>query len=153
MWWTNVETIPYGGYPQLGDVKTLRLIEDANPGGQSWSGEPSNDAMRPYGTYEGQTLFEAAQTTLKPESARVLGYLPTDEEWNSPNIYEDNPAGKLGTRNQLDASGVQLPVHKTSFFYLARICNHCSYRAGLLAWPRQAVCKLSEDAILVIHRK
>ena len=42
--------------------------------------------MQPYGKSEGQTLFEADQKTLKPESARVLGYLPTDEEWNSPTI-------------------------------------------------------------------
>ena len=49
---------------------------------------------RPYGTFDGKTIFEAAQRTLTPDSARVLGYLPTDEEWTSPNIYEDNPVGK-----------------------------------------------------------
>ncbi len=35
MWWNNVETKPYGGYPHHWDVKILDLLEQANPGGQS----------------------------------------------------------------------------------------------------------------------
>src|SRR3989304_5168038 len=35
MWWNNVESKPYGGYPQNWDVKTLSLLEKANPGGQA----------------------------------------------------------------------------------------------------------------------
>ena len=46
MWWNNVETKPYGGYPHHWDVKTLDLIEQANPGGQTWSGSPDPDACR-----------------------------------------------------------------------------------------------------------
>jgi nitrate reductase beta subunit len=38
MWWANVETKSYGGYPQFWDVKILDLLEKANPGGQHWSG-------------------------------------------------------------------------------------------------------------------
>ena len=38
MWWNNVETKPYGGYPQFWDVKMLDLLEQANPGGQNWTG-------------------------------------------------------------------------------------------------------------------
>ena len=33
MWWNNVETKPYGGYPQFYDVKITQLIEQVNPGG------------------------------------------------------------------------------------------------------------------------
>jgi hypothetical protein len=40
MWWNNVETKPYGGYPHGWDVKTLDLLEKANPGGQTWGGAP-----------------------------------------------------------------------------------------------------------------
>jgi ferredoxin len=39
MWWNNVETKPYGGYPHHWDVKTLDLLEQANPGGQNWGGK------------------------------------------------------------------------------------------------------------------
>ncbi|MBI1930272.1 nitrate oxidoreductase subunit beta, partial [Candidatus Poribacteria bacterium] len=36
MWWNNVETKPYGGYPQFWDVKLLQMLEGVNPGGQIW---------------------------------------------------------------------------------------------------------------------
>ncbi|MBI4584133.1 MAG: nitrate oxidoreductase subunit beta [Planctomycetes bacterium] len=151
MWWANVETKPYGGYPKFWDMKILELLENANSGGQTWSGE-GKSAKNPYGRFEGKTIFEAAENTLVPDSARVLGYLPADEEWNSPNIYEDNPVGDRGVRYQLDQAGVQLPIHKTWFFYLARICNHCSYPACLAACPRKAIYKRPEDGIVLIDQ-
>jgi nitrate reductase beta subunit len=90
MWWNNVETKPYGGYPHHWDVKTLDLLEKANPGGQTWGGAPREDA--PYGEFKGKTIFEAAKNNISPEGAnRALGYLPTDEEWAAPNRYEDSP--------------------------------------------------------------
>jgi len=152
MWWANVETKPYGGYPQWWDVKILQLLEHANPGGQRWGGSQSGDARAPYGEFQGQTIFEAAKKTLTPDSARVLGYLPTDEEWNSPNIYEDNPTGTRGSFLEWDKTGVELPVHKTWFFYLARICNHCTYPACLAACPRKAIYKRPEDGIVLIDQ-
>ncbi len=152
MWWANVETKPYGGYPQFWDVKILELLDKSNPGGQRWAGAPKDDPKAPYGAFEGQTIFEAAQKTLVPDSARVLGYLPTDEEWNSPNIYEDNPVGERGKPMEWDRQGVELPEHKTWFFYLARICNHCTYPACLAACPRKAIYKRPEDGIVLIDQ-
>lgn len=153
MWWANVETKPYGGYPQFWDVKILERLEAANPAGQTWSGEVSESADGPYGQFDGQTIFEAGEKALDPDSARVLGYLPSDEEWGSPNIYEDNPVGSRGARDQLSKSGEALPVHKTWFFYLARICNHCSYPACLAACPRKAIYKRPEDGIVLLDQK
>jgi nitrate reductase / nitrite oxidoreductase, beta subunit len=147
MWWANVETKPYGGYPQFWDMKILQLLDEANPGKQYWSGE--NEAAQ----FKGQTIFEAAKKNLTPESSRVLGYLPEDHEWNAPNIYEDNPKGKKGVPHELDKEGVQLPVHKTWFFYLARICNHCTYPACLAACPRKAIYKRPEDGIVLVDQK
>jgi nitrate reductase beta subunit len=153
MWWANVETKPYGGYPKFWDMKILEQLEEANPEGQTWSGGVSEEKGKPYGTFGGQTIFEAAQRTLAPDSARVLGYLPTDEDWNSPNIYEDNPVGPKGVRNKLSETGEQLPVHNTWFFYLARICNHCSYPACLAACPRKALYKRPEDGIVLLDQE
>ena len=153
MWWANVETKPYGGYPQGWDVKTLELLENANPGGQKWSAGTGNAPQQPYGTFGGSTIFEAASRSLTPDSSRALGYLPSDHEWNSPNIFEDNPVGKRGRRNELHETGERLPVHKTWFFYLARICNHCSYPACLAACPRRAIYKRPEDGIVLIDQK
>ncbi len=143
MWWNNVETKPYGGYPQHWDVRTLDLVEAANPGGQTWSGGASPAA--PYGQYDGMTIFEAAQQTGTGQQA--VGYLPTDEEWSSPNIHEDTPVATAPL-----ADGASLPEHVTWFFYLQRICNHCSYPACLSACPRNAIYKRPEDGIVLIDQ-
>ncbi|HLE45311.1 MAG TPA: 4Fe-4S dicluster domain-containing protein [Methylomirabilota bacterium] len=151
MWWANVETKPYGGYPMFWDIEALQLLDRANPEGKGWTAAPSRDAGAPYGRFDGRTIFEA-ERMLTPDSARVLGYLPADEEWNSPNIYEDNPVGSRGKPLEWDRAGVELPEHKTWFFYLARICNHCSYPACLAACPRKAIYKRPEDGIVLIDQ-
>ncbi len=143
MWWNNVETKPYGGYPQHWDVKTLDLVEQANPGGQRWGDAAGED--RPYGTFEGMTIFEAAQASGTGQQA--VGYLPTDEEWSSPNIHEDTPVATVPL-----ADGATLPEHLTWFFYLQRICNHCTYPACLSACPRNAIYKRPEDGIVLIDQ-
>ena len=151
MWWANVETKPYGGYPMFWDMKILELLERANPDGQRWTGAPAGDPRGPWGRFEGRTIFEAARM-LTPDSARVLGYLPADEEWNSPNIYQDNPVGERGKPREYHKTGESLPEHKTWFFYLARICNHCQYPACLAACPRKAIYKRPEDGIVLIDQ-
>ncbi|MBI5396298.1 MAG: nitrate oxidoreductase subunit beta [Verrucomicrobia bacterium] len=154
MWWNNVETKPYGGYPAHWDVKTLDLLEKANPGGQSWGGTPQN-AKAPYGQFKGQTVFEAAKHNVSPEGAqKALGYLPTDEEWAGANRFEDHPTGApKGERDRYFQRPESLPQHKTWFFYLARLCNHCSYPACLAACPRSAIYKRPEDGIVLIDQE
>ncbi len=138
MWWTNVETKPYGGYPAFWDAKLLKLLDERNPDKQVWEEK----------TFRGQTIFEGAP----PHGSRVMGYLPTDQDWATPNLYEDNAVGPKGEVDKLHETGEQLPVHKTWFFYLARLCNHCSYPACLAACPRQAIYKRPEDGIVLIDQ-
>ena len=142
MWWNNVETKPYGGYPQHWDSKLLSMLEEKNPGGQAWNSE---------GVFEGKTIFE---TGVDPDrDQRVLGYLPTEEEWRAPNVFEEVARGQGGPRGLAGPSeGVSLPEHGTWFFYLQRICNHCSYPACLAACPRQAIYKRKEDGIVLIDQ-
>ena len=52
-------------------------------------------------------------------------------------------------KGQYFKGGELLPEHKTWFFYLARICNHCSYPACLAACPRNAIYKRPEDGIVL----
>lgn len=153
MWWNNVETKPYGGYPQFWDVKTLQLLEKANPGGQVWDFTKKDGIKRPYGVFEGMTLFEAATKHYGPEGAQeALGYIPADEEWRYPNIYEDTATGYKGAKGEW-SEPVMLPEHKTWFFYLARLCNHCTYPACVAACPRKAIYKREEDGIVLIDQK
>ena len=152
MWWNNVETKPYGGYPQWWDVKILKMVEEAGGAPQTWN-TSQKDEQKPYGVYEGKTIFEAAEQHIGPEPQRVLGYLPTDEEWRAPNLYEDSSTGYEGGKLGLSKEGASLPEHKTWFFYLARICNHCAYPGCLAACPRQAIYKRPEDGIVLIDQQ
>lgn len=154
MWWTNVETKPYGGYPRNWDVKLLELLDRANPEGMNWWAEEA-EREAPYGTYEADTIFEAAnRRSLRPEAPqRALGYLPSDEEWATPNLYEDVAPAPDGRPGEWVREGQSLPEHKAWFFYLARLCNHCSYPACLAACPRQAIYKRPEDGIVLIDQE
>ena len=127
MLWNNVETKPYGGYPMGWDVKILDKL-----GPQPWEGEK----------YAGKTIFEAA-----PQGERVLGHLPEELDWAHTNAGEDEAAGVL------DKGAYEtMPAHKLWFFYLPRICMHCTYPACLAACPRQAIYKRPEDGIVLVDQ-
>jgi nitrate reductase beta subunit len=126
MFWNNVETKPYGFYPTAWDLKILEKL-----GPQKWNKN----------TYEGKTVFEAA-----PQGERVLGYLPDDEDYTSPNIGEDEISGII------NKGAFFKNVHSAWMFYLARICNHCTYPACLAACPRNAIYKREEDGVVLIDQ-
>ncbi len=151
MWWNNVETKPYGGYPQFWDARVLRLLDEAHRAQERsavWQADQASEPDRPYGVYEGMTIFEAAERHDDGRGPqRALGYLPTDLEWRAPNIFEDT--AREGRRG---GAGGALPEHETWWFHLARICNHCSYPACLAACPRQAIYKRHEDGVVLIDQ-
>lgn len=140
MWWNNVETKPYGGYPAHWDSRLLSMLETANPGGQTWTKNPGPTSA-PYGQFAGQTIFEASDL-----GQRVLGYIPEENDWKAPNRFEDHATGA-------SMRGASLPEHEGWFFYLARICNHCTYPGCLAACPRSAIYKRPEDGIVLIDQE
>ena len=126
MLWNNVESKPFGFYPLGWDLRLLREL-----GPQTWEG----------GAYQGRTIFEAA-----PAGTRVLGWRPDDLDYANPNVGEDDCAGQI-------ENGANLEVpHLAWFFYLARICNHCSFPACLASCPRGAIYKRAEDCIVLIDQ-
>ncbi|MHC4788404.1 MAG: 4Fe-4S dicluster domain-containing protein [Planctomycetota bacterium] len=128
MWWNNVATRPYGSYPQHWDVKLLEML-----GQQKWQGTE----------YGGRTIFETEGGELRDEP---FGFIPETDEWRFPNIYEDTATG-------FSEQGLALPVHANFFFYLQRICNHCTYPGCLAACPRQAIYKRPEDGIVLVDQE
>ncbi|MBI2060985.1 MAG: dehydrogenase [Nitrospirae bacterium] len=126
MFWNNVETKPYGFYPLGWDVKILEKL-----GPQEWNG----------GAYAGKTVFEAAAP-----GERVLGYQPQEEDYASPNVGEDDVSAVV------EKGAFFQGIHKTWMFYLARICNHCTYPACLASCPRKAIYKRPEDGVVLIDQ-
>jgi nitrate reductase beta subunit len=126
MLWNNVETKPYGSYPLAYDLKLLDMLN-----GQQWNGNK----------YEGQTIFESA-----PAGERVLGWRPEQQDYAYPNVGEDDCA------NQVDSGAFLSLPHMNWFFYLARICNHCTYPACLASCPRGSIYKRPEDGIVLVDQ-
>lgn len=155
MWWNNVETKPYGGYPRSWDVQLLGMLDEAHEAAgidPGWTADATGREA-PYGTYEGMTIFEAAARE-QPQRQQALGYLPPDDEWRAPNVFEDvSPAGRpAAAAPGLETDGAQLPEHTAWFFYLQRLCNHCTYPACLAACPRNAIYKRPEDGVVLIDQ-
>src|SRR3970040_2239359 len=65
MWWNNVETKPYGGYPPHWDTKLLQMMNRYAPG-QDWDPARADEKSAPYGTFDGQTIFEVASNNNLP---------------------------------------------------------------------------------------
>jgi nitrate reductase beta subunit len=130
MFWNNVETKPWGGYPLGWDVNILEKL-----GQQEWSKA---------GRYEGKTVFEAA--IEKEPNERAIHFKPEDEDWMYPNIGEDDSSGNVPTGCHYTNT------HENWFFYLPRTCAHCTYPACLAACPRKAIYKREEDGIVLIDQ-
>ena len=75
-WWNNVESKPYGGYPQDWDSRLLEMLERANPGGQVWQTAGADPERSPYGRFEGLTIFEAAATSADAQRSVQGGPAP-----------------------------------------------------------------------------
>ena len=145
MFWNNVETKPYGSHPVGWDVEILDRL-----GVGEWSEEDGEYV------YEGDTIFEATDVDWDdmlidndPQNNHaegIEGYRPSSEEWAYPNLGEDEPAGEaMEADTHIDES-----IHSTWFFYLPRICNHCTFAGCAGGCPIQAVYKRDEDGIVLI---
>lgn len=127
IFFNNVETKPYGGYPQKWDVNTLKQLKD-----QQWDDK---------GVYKGDTIFENTD-----QGERVNGWRPEERNYAFPNIGEDEVLGTM------EKGAFFSGIHNVWMFYLARICNHCSYPACVAACPRKAIYKREEDGIVLIDQ-
>lgn len=129
MLWNNVESKPYGCYPFGWDFKVLEMI-----GGGSWNGEQ----------YTGKTIFERALET----GNTVEGFLPALDDWAYPNSGEDEIAGGP----IMGGMHIATQTHPVWFYYLARICNHCTYPGCVANCPRQSIYKTRDKGIVLIDQ-
>jgi len=141
MYWNNVETYPGDGYPK-------KWMEQG--GGFDAAGD-LQDGIIPnieadYGVpwdYNYESLAsvnvlgnDADKDGYSIKGAETPGLHPTTEPTWGPNWDEDEGAGNFPSDNY--------------FFYLPRICNHCTNPGCLSACPRDAIFKRDEDGVVLV---
>jgi DMSO reductase family type II enzyme iron-sulfur subunit len=125
MYWNHVETAPGRGYPR-----------DWREAGGGWDGDGLKPGRLPrlaedYGV---PADFDYARTLFHDGEAPLRASEPM--QWG-PNWDEDQGAGDF-------PNGY--------FFYLPRLCNHCTRPACLAACPRQAIYKRDADGIVLVDQ-
>lgn len=123
MYWNNVETRPGQGYPK----KWEEMGGGFDSKGNLQEGivpRKINDYGVPW-EYPHEDLFKG-------------GLLETSTEPHvGPNWDEDEGEGEFPN---------------SYFFYLPRICNHCTHPACLAACPRGAIFKRGQDGIVLVDK-
>ncbi|WP_297887519.1 4Fe-4S dicluster domain-containing protein [Sulfurihydrogenibium sp.] len=121
MYWNNVETHPGAGYPRNWMEAGGGFDQDGN-----LKDGIIPDMVLDYGVpwdYNHDELFNGSLLQTK-----------SDLEWG-PNWDEDVGGGEYPN---------------SYFFYIPRICNHCSNPGCLAACPREAIFKREQDGIVLV---
>ncbi|NIR30873.1 MAG: respiratory nitrate reductase subunit beta [Gammaproteobacteria bacterium] len=135
MYWNNVETHPGEGYP--------RSWQTLGGGFDQDTGELDLSALLDLLTVEGAygAAWEYNYDEVLQGSASQVAPSPAPDgaDAYASNWQEDVGAG----------SG---PGTDAYYFYLPRICNHCTHPACVAACPRQALYKRAEDGIVLLDQ-
>ncbi|MHB0984887.1 MAG: chlorate reductase subunit beta [Sulfuricella sp.] len=126
MYWNNVETRPGKGYPKNWEEK----------GGGFKNGVLQTDGKIPLiEAYGGVWKYNFEAALLEGKANQLV---PHEKPTWGPNWDEDEGAGQFPNNH---------------YFYLPRICNHCSNPACLAACPNKAIYKRPEDGLVVIDQE
>ena len=132
MYWNNVETYPGSGYPK----NWMELGGGFDTAGDLQPGVIPN-LEADYGVPWDYNYDEIATTDLTTSGrGEKAAFAPNVEPTWGPNWDEDQGAGVFPEDNY--------------FFYLPRICNHCTNPGCLSACPRDAIFKREEDGVVLV---
>lgn len=126
MYWNNVETQPGQGYPK--NWHSIGGGFDSKRNLRPSPIPPKEDYGEAFDYDYTQRLFQGKNKPVMPHKPPEYGV----------NWEED--VGGMDTANPY-------------FFYLPRICNHCTHPACLEACPRKAIYKRTEDGIVLIDQE
>ncbi len=122
MYWNNVETFPGSGYPKKWQ--------------ESGGGFDAAGDLKPGIIPTIESDYGVPWDYNYEELAKGLEFSPSIEPTWGPNWDEDEGAGNFPEDNY--------------FFYIPRICNHCSNPGCLSACPRDAVFKRDQDGVVLV---
>lgn len=128
-YWNNVETWPGQGYPRRW----------SGTGGRDAAGQVKRGEVPDLEAGYGRAWRFDHQQVVNSDSRKGDHWLKPegDPTWG-PNWDEDHGAGRYPQDNH--------------YFYLPRICNHCTHPACLDACPRTAIQKRDEDGIVLVDQ-
>jgi DMSO reductase family type II enzyme iron-sulfur subunit len=129
-YWNNVETLPGAGYPRSWEQTGGRTPEGEVKAGRV----PNLD-----GEYGRAWSFNHEEVRKHAGEGPGKPWLRPDPKprWGA-NWDEDRGAGEYPQDNH--------------YFYLPRLCNHCTHPACLDACPRHAIEKRDEDGIVLVDQ-
>ncbi|WP_052263284.1 4Fe-4S dicluster domain-containing protein [Geobacter pickeringii] len=142
MYWNNVETRPGSGYP-----KGWETMGGGFPGcgNQVSLTSPIPSIATEYGAPWEYNYGEVLTTTLAnvgDVSAPISSQIVPSPDPAGPTAYSSNWDEDVG--------GGTFP--DSYYFYLPRICNHCTKPACLAACTRKAIYKREEDGIVLVDQ-
>ncbi|MBP6228274.1 MAG: 4Fe-4S dicluster domain-containing protein [Pseudomonadales bacterium] len=130
-YWNNVETMPGKGYPAR--------VHDPDTAGRNLAGETKRGQLPGLDTGYGRAWKFNHKDVLASTGRETKEWLrPTEEVKWGPNFDEDQGEGVYPADNH--------------YFYLPRLCNHCTHPACLDACPRSAIHKRQEDGIVLVDQ-
>jgi len=177
MWWNNVETKPGTGYPTLyedqeeyqggWEVKNGELKLKLN----TRSGEllnlgfnqrlPSMDDYYEPWTYKYDDVINAPLQQIQPIATPVSLVTGKEMEIEAGPNWDDNLGGSpIYAANDPNLEGITdeerrqlFEMERVVYFYLPRICNHCSNPSCVAACPAGAIYKRGEDGIVLVSQE
>jgi DMSO reductase family type II enzyme iron-sulfur subunit len=128
-YWNNVETHPGKGYPQSWPAS----------GGRTAQGGVRRGSIPDLKSGYGEAWTFNHQRVVNSDSNKGDEWLrPTENPKWGPNWDEDEGAGAYPGDNH--------------YFYLPRLCNHCTHPACRDACPRSAIYKREADGIVLVDQ-
>ena len=145
MWWNNVETKPYGGYPATGTSTSWQLRRSRQPR-RPGRGTPRRRTpkTKPLGHVRGQDDLRDGADGV--DRTWRTGYLPAEADWKHPNIHEDTATG-------VQSGGASLPQarHGFWFFHLSASATTARTRPASPPAPQRDL-QAAEDGIVLIDQ-
>ncbi|MGE0621237.1 MAG: 4Fe-4S dicluster domain-containing protein [Pseudomonadales bacterium] len=128
-YWNNVETLPGKGYPK----------HWPDHGGRDPQGRVKKGILDGLDDGYGRAWSFNHEDVIATDGKRNPSWIkPAGDPTWGPNWDEDEGAGEYPAENH--------------YFYLPRLCNHCTHPACLDACPRAAITKRAEDGIVLVDQ-